>query len=197
MPNDLTADVAAERARVAAEVWEKAARIRVGMLTAKDGNQLNSRPMTIQQVEPSPGVVCFFTGLHGNRAVSIGAGAAANLTVTDHSDSFYVSIAGDAKLVDDRAKKEELWSMMAKAWFPGGLDDPNLGLIRLEVHSVEYWDSDHSKMVQMLMMAKAAMTGHPPTDISAHGTVDTASALRDQRGQTPLIVAARAHSARR
>jgi general stress protein 26 len=171
MPNDLTADAAAERAKIAADVWEKAAKIRVGMLTTQDGNQLTSRPMTIQQVDSSPAVVWFFTGRHGELAETVAAGSAANLSVCDHSDSFYVSIAGDPTLVEDRAKKEELWSTMAKAWFPGGVEDPNLALIRMEVRHVEYWDSDHSKMVQMLMMAKAAVTGDPPKDIGTHGSL--------------------------
>jgi general stress protein 26 len=176
MPNDMTADLAVERAKIAAEVWEKAAKIRIGMLATRDGNQLTSRPMTIQQIDSSPMVVWFFTGRHGNLAESIGSGAPANLSVSDHGDSFYVSIAGDAKLVDDRDRKEALWSTMAKAWFPGGVDDPNLALIALEVHNVEYWDSDHSKMVQMLMMAKAAVTGDPPTGIGTHGSLDAAPA---------------------
>jgi general stress protein 26 len=106
-------------------------------------------------------------------AATIAHGGPANLSVTDHADSFYVSISGSARLVDDRAKAEDLWSTMAKAWFPGGIDDPNLALVRMDVDAVEYWDSDHSKMVQMLMMAKAAVTGNPPAEIGTHGTLGT------------------------
>jgi general stress protein 26 len=141
------------------------------MLTTAAGERLISRPMTIQQVDPSPTVVWFFTTRDGMLAASVANGGPANLSVTDHADSFYVSISGSARLVDDRAKAEDLWSTMAKAWFPGGIDDPNLALVRMDVDAVEYWDSDHSKMVQMLMMAKAAVTGSPPTDIGTHGTL--------------------------
>jgi len=164
-------DATADHAEIAEEVWEKAAKIRIGMLTTKLGDRLTSRPMTIQQVDPSPVAVWFFTSKHGELATSLGQGGPANLSVSDHGDSFYVSIAGTARLVDDRAQKEALWSTMAKAWFPGGVDDPNLALIRMDVDGVEYWDSDHSKMVQMLMMAKAAVTGNPPTNIGTHGSL--------------------------
>ena len=167
----MATELAADQADIAEAVWEKAAKLRVGMLTTAAGQLLTSRPMTIQQVDPSPTVVWFFTSRDGHLAATTAMGAAANLSVTDHGDSFYVSISGTAKLVDDRAKAEELWSTMAKAWFPGGVDDPNLALVRLDVDSVEYWDSDHSKMVQMLMMAKAAVTGEPPTEIGTHGTI--------------------------
>jgi len=164
-------DATADHDEIAEQVWEKAAKIRIGMLTTRLGERLTSRPMTIQQVDPSPVAVWFFTSKHGELASSIGAGGPANLSVVDHGDSFYVSIAGTARIVDDRAQKEELWSTMAKAWFPGGVDDPNLALIRMDVDGVEYWDSDHSKMVQMIMMAKAAVTGTPPTNIGTHGSL--------------------------
>jgi general stress protein 26 len=161
---------------IAEQVWQKAAKIRIGMLTTEAGQMLTSRPMTIQQVDDSPPVVWFFTSRDGVLAGTIGDGAPANLAVSDHADSFYVSIAGHARLVEDRAKVEELWSTLAKAWFPGGVDDPNLALLRIDVDNVEYWDSDHSKMVQMLMMAKAAVTGSPPTEIGTHGSLGAQAA---------------------
>ena len=163
----------ADQADITEAVWEKVAKIRVGMLTTAAGQRLTSRPMTIQQVDPSPTAVWFFTSRDGQLAATAAAGAPANLSVSDHADSFYVSISGTAKQVDDRAKAEELWSTLAKAWFPGGVDDPNLTLVRLDVDAVEYWDSDHGKMVQMLMMARAAVTGSPPTEIGTHGTLGT------------------------
>ncbi|MEO7760669.1 MAG: pyridoxamine 5'-phosphate oxidase family protein [Casimicrobiaceae bacterium] len=158
-----------------ADVMEKAAKIRFGMLTTFAGERLTSRPMTIQQIEATPAAVWFFTSRHGNLAQTIGGGTGSgtyvNLAIAEPAESFYVSISGRARIVDDKAKMEELWSTMAKAWFPGGIDDPNLALVRMDVDAAEYWDSDHSEMVQMLMMAKSAVTGTPPTDIGTHGTL--------------------------
>ena len=34
-----------------------------------------------------------------------------------------------ARFVEDQAQKEALWSPMAKAWFPGGVTDPDLALL--------------------------------------------------------------------
>jgi general stress protein 26 len=42
----------------------------------------------------------------------------------------YVSVAGRAWLLRDRAKIDELWSPLYKAWFPDGKDDPELALLR-------------------------------------------------------------------
>ena len=158
-----------------AKIWNKVRKVRIGMLTlASEGGTLTSRPMTIQQVE-APDVLWFFTAKHGGLAEKIGVGASANITVADHGDSLYVSASGSVRLVDEPAKARELWNVLAKAWFRGGLDDPNLALMRLNIETAEYWDSDHSKMVQLLLMAKAAATGKPPLSIGSHHDVKVSS----------------------
>ena len=78
----------------------------------------------------------------------------------------------EAKDAKDRAKAEELWNPMVKAWFPGGLDDPHLALIKVTIQSAEYWDSDASKMRQFFEMAKAAFTGDKPKELGEHGKVE-------------------------
>jgi general stress protein 26 len=50
---------------------------------------------------------------------------------------------------------EELWSPLHRAWFPKGLDDPNIALLQVEVDRAEYWDSPSSKVVQLIGLAKA------------------------------------------
>jgi general stress protein 26 len=44
-----------------------------------------------------------------------------------------VSITGRGTVVRDRAKAKELWTELHRAWFPDGLDDPNLALLRVDV----------------------------------------------------------------
>jgi len=75
------------------------------------------------------------------------------------TENVYLSISGAAKVVKDRAKIEELWSPILKAWFPDGLDDPSLCLLKVEVEQAEYWDAPSSKIVQLFQMAKALATG--------------------------------------
>lgn len=152
-------------------IWEKMEKARVAMVTLMTDGKLTSRPMTIQDIE-EPGTIWFFTGHDTSLAQAIGSGAQANVAVSDHDESLYVSVAGQAAIVDDMDRKKELWNAFAKAWFPGGVDDPNLALLRVDIGSAEYWDSDHAKMTQMLMMAKAAVTGRPPTNIGEHGKLD-------------------------
>ncbi len=74
-------------------------------------------------------------------------------------DNIYVSISGQVELVKDRAKMEELWSPILKAWFPDGLDDPTLCLMKIPVEQAEYWDSASSAIVQLFGFVKALATG--------------------------------------
>ncbi len=54
---------------------------------------------------------------------------------------------------------EELWNPILKAWFPKGLDDPNITLLKVSVESAEYWDSTSSTIVQVAGFIKAIVTG--------------------------------------
>ena len=81
-------------------------------------------------------------------------------------------MSGTASIVDDRAKIAELWTPMAKAWFPQGVDDPNLALLKLDVVRGEYWDSSSTKMVQLYILTKVVLSGTPPTDLGEHRKVE-------------------------
>src|SRR5208337_4347672 len=51
----------------------------------------------------------------------------------------YVSFTGHASVVQDREKMQDLWCPAYRAWFPRGLDDPELALLRVDVERAEYW----------------------------------------------------------
>ena len=87
-------------------------------------------------------------------------------------DDCCVSVSGTAAVMEEAARKEDLWTPMAKAWFPDGPTDPNLALLVIKLQHAEYWDVEESKMVQLFKMAKAAVTGHPPTGLGEHKEVN-------------------------
>lgn len=142
--------------------------VKFGMFTTQDaGGTLTSRPLTLQQLDDEGNLWFFvsdkeaFTGeLPGHPSV--------NVSFADVDDHLYVSVSGRAELLRDRAKAEELWSPAVKAWFPQGIDDPHLALLRVQLQSAEYWDTANSKMVTLFALAKAAITGKPPTNVGEH-----------------------------
>ena len=84
-----------------------------------------------------------------------------NVSFSDPNKMSFVSVSGKAEFVDDKAKLKELWTPMLKIFFPKGLEDPDLTLMKVTANYGEYWDSPSSKMVQLYAMAKAAATKNP------------------------------------
>ena len=68
-------------------------------------------------------------------------------------------------------KKPEIWSAAAPAWFPGGVDDPDLALVAILVAEAEYWDVKANKAVQIFKLAKAALNGEEPANLAEHRRV--------------------------
>ena len=140
--------------------------IKFAMLTtAMPDGTLRSRPMATQQVE-FDGVLWFFTQYNSGKVDEIRNDQHVNVSYADPSDNRYVSVSGRAMIVRDRKKSEELWTELHRAWFPKGLDDPNLALLRVDVHDAEYWDGPSSKVVQLAGFVKAMVTGKPANDLT-------------------------------
>ena len=141
------------------QLREKIKGIRIAMLTTIDEDgALHSRPMATQETELD-GDLWFFTGASSPKTGEIERDHRVNLSYADPDDQRYVSVSGTARLVRDRAKAKELWNPLLKAWFPKGLEDPELALLRVQVEKAEYWDSPSSKMVQLAGFLKAMATG--------------------------------------
>ena len=72
-----------------------------------------------------------------------------------------MSVSGEASIVADRAKIDELWSPAMKLFFPEGKDDPKLRLIRVRAESAEYWDGPGTAIGKALYLLVAAVSDDP------------------------------------
>ena len=139
--------------------------IKFAMLTtAMPDHTLRSRPMATQNT-PFDGTLWFFTYAESGKTHEIQNDQHVNVSYADPSNNRYVSVSGRGTVLRDRAKAKELWTELHRAWFPKGLDDPNLALLRVDVTDAEYWDAPNSKMVQLAGFVKALVTGRPADDL--------------------------------
>lgn len=133
--------------------------IRFAMLTTvEEDGTLRSRPMATQEFE-FDGDLWFFTSADATKVNEVQHEHHVNVSYAEPKDQKYVSVSGTAQLIRDKSKIEELWNPLLKAWFPDGLDDPQLSLLKVSVDKAEYWDSPSSKVVRLLGFAKALVTG--------------------------------------
>jgi general stress protein 26 len=152
------------------EVAELIKGIKFAMLTtAEEDGSLRSRPMTTQQVE-FDGSLWFFTSTATAKVGEINRDRHVNVSFADPDKQVYVSASGPARIVRDRKKAEELWSPLYKAFFPKGLDDPELALLRVDVETAEYWDSPGGSLARAFRFIKAAAS-HDPGAMGEHSKV--------------------------
>jgi general stress protein 26 len=136
---------------------------RICMLTTmtSEGRHV-SRPMALQDIE-FDGDLWFFAYSDSDLVSQIAINPQVNVAFSDSGQHAWVSISGTATRIDDRGKAHELWNPLLKAWFPGGLETPNLTLVKVQGETAEYWEAAHSsRVVTMLGYAKAAVTGKTP-----------------------------------
>jgi len=115
--------------------------IQIGMLTTGLANgELRSRPMLcadfdfdslwflIKESQP------VLAESMGNRVV--------NVTFASPEKGIYASVTGLAQLVEDEKMVQKLWRPEMKAWFPRGLEEPGLTLLRVDIDHAEAWDDE-------------------------------------------------------
>ena len=151
-------------------LWKLIKDIRFGMLTHRTASgMLHAHPLTTQNRSiDEHSELYFFISKSGELYERLLTDGEVNVSYANPDDDSYVSLSGQARFIDDMAQKEALWSPMAKAWFPGGYNDPDLALLAVRIRHAEYWDVKESKMVQLFKMAKAAVTGEQPRGMGEH-----------------------------
>ena len=143
------------------KVWEMIKDIKVAMLVTMDSEGHHfARPMVAQEPDEHHDL-WFFSSLDSPKIQEIIAHPEVLLSYADPDGNAYVSISGEAAVVQDRAKIDDLWSESLKAWWPKGKDDPNVTLISVTPRSAEYWDGPASTIVQAFGYIKARVTGEP------------------------------------
>jgi general stress protein 26 len=131
--------------------------------TVTTDGSIHSRPMATLKfdVEEFDGKLWFFTRKDTAKIHSIENDQHVNLAFAQPDKQQYVSLSGRAEVSYDKEKMKELWTPVLKAWFPEGLDDPEISLISVKAESAEIWDAPPSKVVRMAGLAKAMATGEP------------------------------------
>jgi len=134
--------------------------IEFAMLTTEDRQgQLRSRPMVVLG-DTTDDALWFFTEACSHKVDDIHGHHAVNLSYSSPAEHRLVSVTGRARVIRDRARMRELWQSNLKSWFPKGVDDPELVLLRIEVNEAELWESGERKMDVELRVASEPANKH-------------------------------------
>ena len=136
-------------------------KIDIAMLaTVGRGGYIVSRPLSTQATTFDGERIWFMTQADSPKVGEIKRHPKVNVAYASKDANTYISAAGDARVVRDQLLIDQLWSNALKAFFPKGPDDPNLTLIEVRVHTIEYWDGPGSWLGKAATYLAALVTGN-------------------------------------
>ncbi|MDR5698228.1 pyridoxamine 5'-phosphate oxidase family protein [Agromyces aerolatus] len=141
----------------------------VAMLTTEGADGLHARPLAVLQ-KRFDGTIRFLIEDPSPKVEEIRANPRVNVSLS--SKAGYLSLAGNARLIEDNAAAiDELWGPSAEAWFPGGREDPEIVVLEVLPESAEYWAKTETGLVAAAKATKAFFTKEQP-DIGENRVVE-------------------------
>lgn len=127
------------------------------LVTAGTDGMLGARPMRLAK-PPEAEEFWFVTARDSSQAKDIDEDL--RVAVTTQQSRKHASVSGIAKVVDDRATLEGLWSPSLLPWFPDGTDDPEMVAIKFVPMKAEVWDGSGLRGFTVLFESvKAVLKG--------------------------------------
>ena len=117
-----------------------------------------SRPLSTQEAEFDGRLLWFFVRKNSAKVKEIQRYPRVNVAYSSKEKNVYLSVAGTADIVDDQAKIDEFWNDAMKAFFARGRTDPNLVLVRVTVHTVEFWQGPSTAIGKAVAFVIARVT---------------------------------------
>ena len=126
--------------------------------TIDDEHRIMSRPMLTVNIDDD-GNAWFFTNEYSEKINETSKDNTVNLIYSHPTKNIYIHVTGSCRVIIDRKKMEELWNSHMKSWFPDGLDDPKICLLKVTTENAYFWNNESSKMNHFLSMISSIATG--------------------------------------
>ena len=113
--------------------------------TRTEGGAIAGRPMSNNRQVEFDGDSYFFT-LESTRTVGdIKRDPSVGLTYQSKAGMlgmkpFFITIEGQAELIQDKDRFADHWTKDLDAWFKDGIDTPGLTLVKVHAERLHYWD---------------------------------------------------------
>ena len=150
--------------------------IRICMFTTVDDHsKISSRPMSTVKIDES-GYIWFFTNEYSETIQELSKDNMVSLIYAHPSKNIYIDIKGTTSVIINKDKIRELWNPMLKAWFPKGIDDPKLCLIKVAPQEAHYWKNSSIQAIVFLNILKAISTREQYSE-GEHGKIKINQAM--------------------
>jgi len=127
-------------------------------ITNTSNGHEHTRPMATIEMEDD-GTLWFYTNIRSIKVEEVNNQHDVHLTYAHPGKETYLDVWGSAEIVTDRQQVVDKWSPIVKTWFPDGINDPHLGLLKVQPYEVYYWVAETGKMVQFFKTAASIVSG--------------------------------------
>jgi general stress protein 26 len=103
-----------------------------------DADPDSAAPMTASLDKDANHAIWFFTK-RDNRFAEMGPATA---TYAGKGHDLFARFSGVLTEETSRERLEKQWSNFVEAWYPGGKDDPNLLMLRMDLGDASIWSGD-------------------------------------------------------
>lgn len=132
--------------------------INVCMFITNSEKKDHTRPMATIEIEDN-GTLWFFTDIRSIKVEEVSNSQTVHLVYAHPGKESYLDLWGHAAVITEKPIIKDKWSPIVKAWFPNGVDDPNIALLKVQPTNAYYWDAETGKMISFLKIAISAVTG--------------------------------------
>lgn len=140
------------------------------LTTAATDGSLHSRPLTTLDWD-FDGVAWFLVPRDSRLASELTRSPDVNLAYASPEEDTFISLAGRAQVQQNPARARELWNRWAEMFFPDGPESPEVGVLRVEIRSAEYWTGPND-LIEKVTGAAKALVEKDPSGLGHHARIE-------------------------
>lgn len=148
------------------EFWKRLADVKAGLMDV-EGRLF---PMTPNLTQDDDGAIWFITAKGTDAAEAATARKDIRFAMADNGAGLHGYVNGGLSVSDDKDKLDQIWSIVASAWFDEGKQDHDLVLVKFVPRDGEIWLSTESGAVFLFETIKANITDEEP-DVGQRATL--------------------------
>lgn len=127
------------------------------------------RPMTALEIDDK-GNIWFLSDINSDKNEAILKNNKVQLYFSHPGQNSYLIVNGEAEIITNQNKINDLWSPVGSIWFKEGKTDPNISVIKVHTKNAYYWDVEGNKMVNCFRFIASVVSGDDKT-ASEHGFI--------------------------
>jgi len=121
------------------EIAELIKDIDICMFVTRSNGSVRGRPMSNNGKVEFDGDNWFFSYRDTAKVAEIEADPTVELAYIATDQGTWVSVEGRAEIVEDDARKRDLWEKDLESWFDGGPDDDRIVLLKVRAQRIHAW----------------------------------------------------------